>query len=120
MEGGEVCCCEAPSHVVYVQVLIVAEVRQVVGHICQSLQDVVGYCKQEVRGQQPCKAEHTVPHWQRNSKVPENQQRQRWAPECNTGTPHRALREQARQLSSHLRYSLESVFSGLPEHDEDK
>lgn len=37
--------------------------------ICQGLQDVVGYCKQEVGGQQPAEAEHAVAQWQRDGKL---------------------------------------------------
>lgn len=73
-EGGQVCCCDASRHVVDVQLRLRAVVRQVMGHVCQRLQDIVGYSKQEVRGQQPGEAEHTLPHWQRDGQVSGNQE----------------------------------------------
>lgn len=42
---------------------------QIMRQIRQGLQDVVGYCKQEVGGQQPAEAEHAVAQWQRDSKL---------------------------------------------------
>lgn len=41
----------------------------IMSQIRQGLQDVVGYCKQEVGGQQPAEAEHAVAQWQRDSKL---------------------------------------------------
>ena len=44
---------------------------QVVSHVRQRLQDVVGDRKQEVAGQQPAEAEDAVAHRQRDGQVPE-------------------------------------------------
>ena len=51
--------------------LTVAVEMQVMSHVCQRLQDVVGHRKQEVGGEQPGEAEDAVAHGQRDCEVAE-------------------------------------------------
>lgn len=61
----------APAQIEAVQLRAVAVQRQVMGHVGQRLQDVVGHGEQEVGGEQPAQAEDAVAHRQGNGEESE-------------------------------------------------